>query len=203
MLAKWTRAAALSLLSCGVLLLGGCGSDGNPTVVEPGVVTPRVSPTDQETPRPKSPSPSRSPSPTPDNSADDCGPDPGAKPDGATAVPKPVFDDQAELDADGQTGDGRTVDIEEVQLSLADGWIAVCSDDNNRLLGLLRIARSTEEKSVRVTLDERLTTTTQLLVVLHVDNRDGHFDWATDARVSDDDDDPDDLEVDHLTYRVR
>jgi hypothetical protein len=104
---------------------------------------------------------------------------------------------------DGQAGDGRSVDIEEVQLSKADGWIAVCRSDDNRLLGLSRIARSDDDQAVRVALDERLTTTTELLVFLYVDNRDGHFDWATDARVSGDDDDPNDYEVEQFTYRVR
>ena len=67
--------------------------------------------------------------------------------------------------------------------------------------GFVPIARSTDERPVRVTLDEPITTTTQLLVVLYADNGDGHFDWATDPRVSGDDDDITDLEVERLTYR--
>jgi hypothetical protein len=197
MLAKWTRAAALSLVSCGVLLLGGCGSDGNPTVVEPGVVTPRVSPTEPKTPNNDNPA-----SPTPQNLPNECGPTRGAEPDGAAPVPSPVRDDEAELDADSQTGKGRFVDVEEVRLSRA-GFVAVCRQDDNRLLGLLSIASSTQEQRVRVNLNERLTTNTELVAVLYADNRDGHFDWATDPRVSGDDDDPTDLEVDHFTYRVR
>jgi len=213
MQAKRARVATLSLLSCAVLLLGGCGSDGNPTIVEPGVVTPRVSPTQSQTPNntasptpgnTASPKPGNTASPKPDNSPAGCGPGPGHQsPGGAAVVPRTFRDDQAELDADSQTGDGRTVDVEEVRLSRA-GFVAVCSDDDdNRLLGLLPIASSTQEQAVRVSLDKRLTTTTKLLVMLFADNRDGHFDWATDPRVSGDDDDPTDIEVDHFTYRVR
>ena len=195
--AKRARVATLSLVSCAVLLLGGCGSDGNPTIVEPGVVTPRVPPSQSPTPS------NKSTSPTPDNLPDECGPSPGTEPDGGTAVPSAFRDDEAELDADSQDGDGRTVDVVEVQLSRA-GFVAVCSDDaDNRLLGLVPIPRSTEEQAVRVRLKERLTTTTELVAVLYADNRDGHFDWATDPRVSGDDDDPRDLEVDYFTYRVR
>ena len=91
--------------------------------------------------------------------------------------------------------------VEEVQLARTDGFIAVCSLDDDQLLGSLPITRSTGERSVRVTLDEPITTTTRLLVVLYADNGDGHLDWATDPRVSGDEDDITDLEVERLTYR--
>lgn len=119
---------------------------------------------------------------------------------GARVVPTPVRDDEAELDVDGQAGDGRTVHIAEVQLSRKPGFVVVCSSDD-RLLGLLPIARSNSERSVRVRLDEPLTRTTNLLVVLYADNGDGHFDWATDPHVSGDEDDITDIEVERLTYR--
>jgi len=204
MQAKRTRGVTLSLVSCAVLLLGGCGSDGNPTIVEPGVVTPRVPPSQSQTPNSTaSPRTGNPTSPTPDNLPDECGPSPGTEPDGATAVPSAFRDDEAELDADSQSGDGRTVNVVEVQLS-RPGFVAICSDDaDNRLLGLLPITRLTQEQPVRVSLRKRLTTTTDLVAVLYADNRDGHFDWATDPRVSGDDDDPRDLEVDYFTYRVR
>jgi hypothetical protein len=119
---------------------------------------------------------------------------------GARAVPTPVRDDEAELDVDGQAGDGRSVYIAEVQLSRKPGFVAVCSPDD-RLLGFRPIARSNSERSVRVRLDYPITATTNLLVVLYADNGDGHFDWATDPHVSGDDDDLTDIEVERLTYR--
>jgi hypothetical protein len=129
-----------------------------------------------------------------------CGPVPGQSRGGALAVPTPFRDDEAELDADGQTGDGHTVAVSEVQLSKTDGFVAVCTLDD-RLLGLLPIARSNDDRSVRVILDERITSTIEILVVLYADNGDEVFDWTTDPRVSGDNDDITDLEVERLTYR--
>ena len=91
--------------------------------------------------------------------------------------------------------------IEEVQLTRTNGFVAVCLLEDNRLLGSLPIARSIDEKSVRVSLAEPITVTSRLLVVLYADNGDGTFDGARDRLVSGDDDDITDLEVERLTYR--
>ncbi len=76
----------------------------------------------------------------------------------------------------------------------------MCAPDD-RLLGFHPIARSNNERSVRVRLDNPITATTNLLVLLYADNGDGHFDWATDPHVSGDEDDITDIEVERLTYR--
>ena len=206
--------AAVSLASCAVLLLLGCGVDRRPIVLGTGEITAGSGPSDHSTPNDNAAEPTPEDSapndnaaePTPEDSIDSsatCGPSPGTQQStsGARAVPTPFTDDEAELDADGQAGDGGTVILEEVQLARTDGFVAVCSLDDNRLLGSSPITRSTADRSVRVTLDEPITTTTQLLVVLYADNGDGHFDWATDPRVSGDEDDITDLEVERLTYR--
>ena len=91
--------------------------------------------------------------------------------------------------------------VEEVQLTLANGFVVVCSLDGNQLLGFHRIARSPRERSLRVTLTERLTTRTPLLVELYADDGDNSFDANTDSRVSGDDDDITDLEVERIIYR--
>ena len=201
--------AAVCLASCAAFVLVGCNLDRDPVVLRPGEVTAGSTPPDHA-----SPSPNASVAPTPDESAVTAAPDESSDPpaacgpspdtpqstDGARAVP-PIFrDDQAELDADGQAGNGRTVFIDEVQLSRTNGFVAVCALDN-RLLGSYPIRRSTDDRSVRVTLDEPITATTQLVVVLYADNGDGHFDWATDPPVSGDDDDITDIEVERLRYR--
>ncbi len=198
------RLAAISLASCAVLFLLGCGVDRRPIVLGTGEVTAGSGPSDHSTPNDNTAEPTPEPRPEDSNdSAATCGPsaDTQQSSGGARTVPTPFTDDEAELDADGQAGDGRTVIVEEVQLARSDGFVAVCSLDNNRLLGSSPITRSTDERSVRVTLDEPITTTTQLLVVLYADNGDGHLDWATDPRVSGDEDDITDLEVERLTYR--
>jgi hypothetical protein len=209
--------AAVVVASCVVLV--GCSLDRDPVVLRPGEVTAGSTPSDHA-----SPSDTATGTATPDESAvtatpdesavtatpnesDDpataCGPNPDApqSTSGARAVPPPFRDDQAELDVDGQAGNGRTVSIDEVQLSRTNGFVAVCTLDRTRLLGSHPIARSGDDRSVRVALDEPITTTTELLVVLFADNGDGHFDWATDPPVSGDDDDITDLEVERLTYR--
>jgi hypothetical protein len=206
--------AAVSLASCAVLLLLGCGVDRRPIVLGTGEITAGSGPSDHSTPNDNAAEPTPEDSAPNDNAAGpmpedsiestaSCGPSPGTQQStsGARAVPTPFTDDEAELDADGQAGDGGTVILEEVQLARTDGFVAVCSLDDNRLLGSAPITRSTADRSVRVTLDEPITTTTQLLVVLYADNGDGHFDWATDPRVSGDEDDITDLEVERLTYR--
>lgn len=206
--------AAVSLASCAVLLLLGCGVDRRPIVLGTGEITAGSGPSDHSTPNDSAAEPTPEDSAPNDNAAGrlpedsiestaTCGPSPGTQQStsGARAVPTPFTDDEAELDADGQAGDGGTVILEEVQLARTDGFVAVCSLDDNRLLGSSPITRSTADRSVRVTLDEPITTTTQLLVVLYADNGDGHFDWATDPRVSGDEDDITDLEVERLTYR--
>ena len=206
--------AAVSLASCAVLLLLGCGVDRRPIVLGTGEITAGSGPSDHSTPNDNAAEPTPEDSAPNDNTAGrlpedsieptaTCGPSPGTQQStsGARAVPTPFTDDEAELDADGQAGDGGTVILEEVQLARTDGFVAVCSLDDNRLLGSSPITRSTADRSVRVTLDEPITTTTQLLVVLYADNGDGHLDWATDPRVSGDEDDITDLEVERLTYR--
>jgi len=194
-----SRLTAVSVLGCAVLLLGGCSSDERPIDLGPGVVTPGSAPTDQPAPtgqasssRPEDTPATRTPTarPTPSSSA-------------AAAVPRPFRDDNAELDADGQLGDGRTVFVEEAQITRADGFVAVFADTGSRLLGSLPIARSDEDRPVTVTLDEPIHSPTELVIVLHADNGDGRFDPATDPRVSGDDDDITDLEVEHIRYRVR
>lgn len=213
---------ALALVSCAVCFLVGCALDRRPIVIGSGVVTAGASRSAQAGPDGNTPVPTPvestvdTPTPTSDESddstaspaADDsddppaCGPIPGAEQssDEARAVPTPFRDDEAELDADGQAGDGHTVTVGEVQLSRTDGFVAVCLLDN-RLLGSLPVARSNDDRLVRVPLDERITTTTRLVVVLYADNGDGEFDWSTDPRVSGDEDDITDLEVERLTYR--
>jgi hypothetical protein len=221
---------ALCLVSMTTVLLVGCGPDRRPIVIGSGVVTagsgrsaeststspatptagsndgtatPTAGSSDSTaTPTPGSNDGTATPSEDSSEPPAGCGPVPGSQESGggARAVPTPFRDDEAELDVDGQSGDGRTVFVAEVQLARKDGFVAVCSLDD-LLLGSRAIARSNDERSVRVTLDEPITRTIQLLVVLYADNGDGHFDWETDPRVSGDDDDITDLEVERLTYR--
>ena len=223
--------AALSVVSCGLLLLIGCGTDPRPEVLGPGVVTPASSPsesststeepnasasssptpTDSPSPRVASPSPTPSPVPSPTPSRT---PSPDPDPDavcggggtGSNAGPRPAPgrfpDDDAELDAENQHGNGRFVDVDDVQISRSNGFVAVCWREMGRLLGSARIARSDDDRDVRITLDERITKTIELGLILYADAGDGRLDGVDDRVVSDDDyEDKDDLAVEFLTYR--
>ena len=217
------RLAALSVVSCGLLLLIGCGTDPRPEVLGPGVVTPASSPSESSTEEPSasasssptpsdSPSPpvanpsrtpSRTPSPEPDPDPDAvCGGGGIGSNDGPSPAPGRFPDDDAELDAEDQHGNGRFVDVDDVQISRSDGFVAVCWPDMGRLLGSARIARSDDDRDVRITLDERITKTIKLGLVLYADAGDGRLDGVDDRVVSDDDyEDKDDLAVEFLTYR--
>ena len=195
---------AVSLLA-GAILLTGCTSDDRPTVLGPGVVTPGPVRTGE-------PAPTDSPPPTEPSSSTASGridspatkePTASSTPSSsvAAAVPRPLRDEDAELDADGQLGDGLTV-LVEARITRADGFVAVFSEDGSLLLGAQPIARSNNDRPVTITLDEPISSSTDLVLVLHADNGDGRFDPATDPRVSDDDDETD-LEVELMRYRVR
>jgi hypothetical protein len=150
------------------------------------------------TPNPSAPNPSTTggpstPAPSPSEST---------ATSGAPAVPAPFRDDDAEVEAENQTGDGRTVRIAEVQLTRTDGFVAVYTADREQLLGVAAVKRSADDdRPVTVRLNPPLTATSQLLVELHADNGNGRFDPEADPRVAGDDDD-NELEVDRLTYRV-
>jgi hypothetical protein len=167
--------------------------------------TPSDSPTQTERPSPRASTASPTPAPPPRVFPAGCQPGGNQSPRNSNprAVPPPILDEEAELEAESQRGDGRSVFVEEVQLSIADALVVVCSLDNNRLLGWLRVPKSNFERSERVRLQDPITADSRLLVVLLADDSDGDLDWGTDRRVTDDDDDVDDLEVENLTYRYR
>jgi hypothetical protein len=112
-------------------------------------------------------------------------------------------DEDAELDVDDQSGKGRFVDVEEVQISNSEGLVVVCSLQGKRLLGWAPVPRSRNDRFARIALEEPITATGELLVLLLADNGDRQLDWAIDRVVTDDDDDIDELEVESVWYRYR
>jgi hypothetical protein len=203
MTAARVRLISLSLLACTTLALTGCASDAPPTELGPGVVTPGASSSQPApssvpvesatTPGPSTPAGASTPTTSPTQSPTT---------DGAPAVPAPFRDDDAEIEVENQTGDGRSVRVAEAQLTRADGFVAVYTADREQLLGVAAVQRSTDDdRPVTVRLERPLTASAQLLVELHADNGNGRFDPEADPRVAGNDDD-NELEVDRLTYRV-
>jgi hypothetical protein len=155
------RLIGLALAGCTALAGSGCASDAPPTALGPGIVTPGGA------------SAGSASSPPPVDSS--------ATPT-QSASPAPVRDDAAEIEVENQSGDGRTVRIQQAQLSRA-GFVVVYAKDGKRLLGSAKIKPSTDNRPITVRLDRRLTASAQLLVVLHADDGDGRFNVKQDPRV--------------------
>jgi hypothetical protein len=117
---------------------------------------------------------------------------PDRAPAAAASVPAPAVA-AATLDVDDQTGDGRTVLVDEAAVS-GSGHVAVFAPDG-RLLGSSPVSGITGPTVVR--LDEPVTGPTQLRAVLYADDGDGTFDPAKDPRVVDDDGDLEDEGFDY------
>jgi len=205
------RLLRLTLVGSFALAASGCAADAPPRDLGPGVVTPGWSSAGPASSAPpaESAAPSASSSPAPGStSASPTASSPTVTSAPAdTSVPPPVRDDDAEIEAANQSGDGRTVRIQEAQLSRA-GFVAVYTGDGERLLGSAKINRSSDDdRPITVKLDPRLTASARLLLVLHADDGNGRFDPEQDPQVSggddDDDDGGDDGGRDRLTYRLR
>jgi hypothetical protein len=117
-------------------------------------------------------------------------------PGSARGTAATLTDARAELDADGQNGDGRQVRIEKAALSTGSGHVAVFTR-NGQLLGSAPVASGV--RPVVMTLTVPAATTGELQAVLYGDDGDGAFDAAVDPRVVDEDGKP---EEDDFDYRL-
>lgn len=179
------KKTTLLALAAGTALLAGCGAGAAETPVAP-VAAPQVAPA------------TTAPAP-------------------ATATARgvaPVADPGATVDADDQSGDGRTVVVREARVTAGPGWVVIRTDDDSdgRVLGSAPVQPG-QAGPVTVTLTEPVPATgddDDLTAVLHLDDGDGVFDERTDPAVLDEDDDDgdrddspgDDVEDDDFDYRV-
>jgi len=184
-----TTSALVAGTAAAALLLSACGSDAQPAPA----AAPDAPASSAAVPAPEASSASSSASSSPSASTS---PTPTA---GDT-----VADDDAELDVEDQRGDGRSVAVEEVQLTSGSGFVAVYTRDG-QLLGSAEVGRG---RTLTVELDEPIPATGEYRAVLFADDGDGTFDAETDPRVveaDDDDDDQDDDEDavdDEFDYRL-
>lgn len=132
-------------------------------------------------------------SPVPDGTQGS--PAPGANtPPAAGGRPPAVSDPGARVEADDQSGDGRSVVVRETAVTVGPGWLAIITDDDDgRLLGSVALQPG-QAGPFTVALTEPVPgdDDDDLTVVLHLDDGDGLFDALRDPRVLDDDDDDDD-----------
>lgn len=121
--------------------------------------------------------------------------------------PAPVADDDANVDADDQSGDGAAVAVRDVRLAGGPGWVVIRTDDDGRGLGAEAVGPGRSGPGT-VTLSEPVPATDDdLMAALHLDDGDGAFDESRDPAVLDDgqddaDRDGDDVEDDDFDYRV-
>lgn len=107
---------------------------------------------------------------------------------------EPVIDADAELDVPDQSGDGSGVQITEVNLSRGSGHVAIFTTAGE-LLGSAPV--SAAARPVTVSLSTPVPASSELLVVLYVDDGDGELDIERDALVLDDDSDVEDEDFDY------
>jgi hypothetical protein len=118
---------------------------------------------------------------------------------GAAPVAADVRDRGAELEANDQSGTGRTVRVAEVRLRAAPGLVVVIDTRTRAVLGAAPVpAGATRDLDVMLT--SPVPRAGELLVELRADDGDGRFDPATDGQVVDDDGEPVDEDLD---YRLR
>ena len=163
------RPALLAASAAALLAASACGSD------EPAPAPAASSP------------PSASSGPSAGASATSS-PPPAAEGTGAPGLHR---DDEADLQGEDQQGDGTSVRVEDVQLSTADGFVAVFAADGS-LLGSAPVARSDEDVDVDVPLSPAQSGTVELRAVLYADDGDGALDPAVDPQVAEDDEDDED-----------
>lgn len=98
----------------------------------------------------------------------------------------PVFDELAELEIEDQSGLGFEVKIEEVRLSLGDGFLVITNQEGE-VLGYSVV--TPDSQPVVVPLSLRASFSQELTGVLYLDNGDGVFSPDLDFPIRDDDGD--------------
>ena len=165
------------------LLLAACGANEAGEPENPGSETP-LSRIITATP---SPAPTGSASSSASASPSSSTADPSASTSGGPSAGEASSDTGAELSVEDQSGDGRTVSVEQATTTIGTGFVAVYRGD--QLLGSLPVGTG----PLTVRLDTPVTSTGELQVVLFGDDGDGAFDGAVDPR----------LDEENLDYTVQ
>ena len=121
-------------------------------------------------------------------------PVPSPKP---TEPPNPVFDNSAEIDIDDQRGDGRFIEIDEVEVGLGQSWLVIFNESGDIVASAL-VSPSVEPVSVLII--SRLTNSQTLTAYLYLDDGDGVFDRFDDPLIRES---PEKSLQEEFDYRVR
>lgn len=101
---------------------------------------------------------------------------------GAAPLAPDVRDHDADVDVRDQTGDGRTVVVEEVVVTVGPGHVVVVDPSGGAVLGTAAVRAGTT-RALTVTLATPLPRSGEYLVLLHADDGDGRYDEARDGLV--------------------
>lgn len=126
---------------------------------------------------------SASPSPTAtagDTSAPGSGEDGYESEDSSPTPSNVIYDHDAELSIEDQSGNGKTVVIDEFEVNIDHLWLVICTEGGQVLATLLT---TTESKPVTVTLSRPITKDQELVAYLYLDDGDGRFEATQDSRV--------------------
>jgi hypothetical protein len=118
-------------------------------------------------------------------------------PGGADPVASVVLDPEAEVEVADQTGDGRQVRLEEVEMT-SRGFVVVVSRPRQVVLGVAPV--DSEKEGFAVGLERPVEGNQRLVVMLFADDGDGDFDPTEDGRIVDDEGE---AVIDDLLYRLQ
>lgn len=118
-------------------------------------------------------SPSETSSPSASSSED------GESEDGTTPI-SAVFDKNAEIEISDQSGDGKSIVIKEVEVSIDNLWLVISTSSG---LTLATVMTTTQFKPVTVSLFRTVTSSQKLIARLYRDDGDGLFERLQDAPV--------------------
>jgi hypothetical protein len=207
----WSAPVAAAALVLATAACAGDDADTEPLSAsavslpeQSGAATPAGTPTSSHDPTPAVDQAS-SGGPT---SSDD-GPTPSASPSGtgearfaaAAGLGSERFvDADAEIDVPDQSGDGRSVRIEEIALTRGPGHVAIFTA-SGELLGSAAVSPSV--RPVSVPLTTAVPASGELIAVLLSDDGNGRLDLGVDAAVTEGGDEPWELEDEDFDYRLR
>lgn len=144
------KEAMISIAAASVLLICGCATTGSSNQTLEKIQL------------------GQSPNPTPTSTLEN--------PDGGDSV----FDRFAELDMEDQSGDGTQVEIEEVRLSLGNGFLVISTKAGD-VLGYEAVAR--DSQPVVIELATPVSFSQELVGSLFLDNGDGVFSPDSDPAI--------------------
>ena len=137
--------------------------------------------------------PNEDPSPTTEASASEQPSEPLQTP---TDPPPFARDRFAEIDIEDQAGDGRSVSIDEIEISGGNSFLVIYDSTGLVLASALVTAQS---QPVKIKLDYPLESSQELEAALYLDDGDGEFSLANDYPILDDEDE---LVHEDFYYRI-